>query len=75
MRSGTRQVVTGNVVNRKVSYGAAKVREIRREALEAVKTGDADALRTLYGRIAHAGSVCASQGRRLRAFMEKLAGS
>ena len=73
MKRGSRQTVTGNVVNRKVSNGAAKVREIRRSALEAIRNGKSGDLSRLRGRIAQSTAVCPSQGRRLRDFVEKLA--
>lgn len=73
MKRGTRQTVTGTVVNRKVSNGAAKVREIRRSALDVVRGGTAGDLSRLRGRIAQSTAVCPSQGRRLRGFVEKLA--
>jgi hypothetical protein len=72
MKSGRRQVVTGVVVNRKVSNGAAKVRDIRRRALESIASGSAEDIKRVRGRIAQSTSVCRSQGLRLRDIMEGL---
>jgi len=74
MKCGGRQVVTGVVVNRKVSNGAARVREIRRSALELITSGSADDIKRVRGKIAQSTSICRSQGRRLRDLMESLPG-
>ena len=73
MPRGALQVVTGNAVNRKISNGAAKVRSFRRELLKIFRTGDSHARARLNGKVAHATSVCPSQGRSLRRLLASLA--
>jgi RNA-directed DNA polymerase len=73
MKRGRRQTVTGIVVNRKLSNGAAKVHEIRRSAFEAIRSGKPGDLSRLRGMLAQSTAVCPSQGRRLRRLVDKLA--
>lgn len=72
MTRGFSQTVTGSVVNRKVSNGRDRVREIRRQILALTGVVTTDEAARLAGRVAHASAVCASQGRGLRALLKKV---
>lgn len=72
MLSSESQRVTGITVNRKLSAGRERIRDVTVEIARISQENEVTelALRSIRGKIAHIGSICEKQGKRLERFAD-----